>query len=191
MEIDRQTRRQFCSRTCSAAAVAALGGAVGAVLQSCGGGGFCSRTCSAAAVAALGGAVGAVLQSCGGGGSPTSPSGSGAAALPTVNGTVAGSSLVVTIDASSPLAAVGSLALVQSSAGSVLVAHTSQDAFTALSSGCTHQACAITGYSGQNFVCPCHGSVFSTSGRVVSGPAPTALRQYATQFTGGVLTITA
>lgn len=163
MDIDQQTRRHFCTRTCSAAAVAALGGAFGAVLQSCGGGGS----------------------------SPTSPGGSGAAALPTINGTVVGSSLVVTIDASSPLAAVGSLAFVQSSAGSVLVAHTSQDAFTALSSGCTHQSCAITGYSGQNFVCPCHGSVFSSSGRVVSGPAPTALRQYTTQFTGGVLTITA
>jgi cytochrome b6-f complex iron-sulfur subunit len=161
MDLDQQTRRQFCTRTCSAVAVAALGGAFGAVLQGCGGG------------------------------SPTSPGGSSAAALPTINGTVAGSSIVVTIDASSPLAAAGSLAFVQSSAGSVLVARTSQDTFSALSSGCTHQSCAITGYSGQNFVCPCHGSVFNSSGRVVSGPAPTALRQYTTQFAGGVLTISA
>ena len=161
MEIDRQTRRQFCTRTCSAAAVVALGGAFGAVLQSCGGG------------------------------SPTSPGGSSAAALPTINGTVVGASIVITIDASSPLAAAGSLAFVQSSAGSVLVARTSQDTFSALASGCTHASCAITGYSGQTFVCPCHGSRFDSSGRVVNGPAGTALRQYATQFTGGVLTISA
>jgi cytochrome b6-f complex iron-sulfur subunit len=161
MDIDQQTRRQFCTRTCSAAAVAALGGALGAVLQSCGGG------------------------------SPTSPGGISAAALPTISGTVSGASIVVTIDGSSPLAAAGSLAFVQSSAGSVLVARTSQDAFSALSTACTHAACAITGYSGQTFVCPCHGSQFDTSGRVVMGPAQIALRQYTTQFAGGVLTITA
>ena len=161
MDHDQQTRRQFCTRACSAAALAALGGALGTVLQSCGGG------------------------------SPTTPGGVDAASLPTIAGSVAGASIVVTIDASSPLAAAGSLALVRSSAGNVLVARTSQDAFSALSTTCTHAACAITGYSGQTFVCPCHGSQFDTSGRVVAGPAPTALRQYTTRFAGGVLTITA
>jgi len=161
MDLDPQTRRQFCTRTCSAAAVAALGGAFGAVLQSCGGS------------------------------SPTSPGGGNAASLPTINGTVAGATILVTIDASSPLAAVGSVALVRSGSGNVLVARTSQDAFSALSSTCTHQGCAITGYSGQTFVCPCHGAQFDSSGRVLSGPAPTALRQYSTQFASGVLTISA
>ena len=123
MNLDPQTRRQFCSRTCSAAAVAALGGAFGAVLQSCGGG------------------------------SPTSPGGVNAASLPTIAGTVSGGSILVTIDAGSPLAAVGSVALVTSGAGSALVARTSPDAFSALSSTCTHAGCAITGYSGQTFVC--------------------------------------
>ncbi len=61
----------------------------------------------------------------------------------------------------------------------------------ALASVCTHQACEITGYAGQTFVCPCHGSQFDASGRVLSGPAPTALRQYTTQFANGVLTISA
>ena len=66
----------------------------------------------------------------------------------------------------------------------------SQDTFSALSSICTHQTCAINGHSGQTFV-PCHGSQFDSSGRVLNGPAPSALRQYQTQFAGGVLTITA
>jgi cytochrome b6-f complex iron-sulfur subunit len=161
MDLDRQTRRQFCSRTCSAATVAALGGAFGAVLQSCGAG------------------------------SPTSPGGGNVASLPTTNGTVAGGSILVTIDAGSPLAATGSVALVRSGAGNVLVARTAQDAFSALSSTCTHAGCAITGYSGLTFVCPCHGAQFDSSGRVLSGPAPTALRQYSTQFANGVLTISA
>jgi len=148
---------------------------------------FC-RQCSAG-LAALGGAT--ILQACGGG-SPTSASGgSNAAALPSVNGSVVGNSIQVTIDASSPLANAGSVAIVLSSAGSVLVARTAGDSFTALSSTCTHQGCTITGHSGSTFVCPCHGSQFDTSGRVLSGPAPSSLQQFHAQFSNGVLTITA
>jgi cytochrome b6-f complex iron-sulfur subunit len=163
MDSDRQTRRQFCTRTCSAAALAALGGVVTGVLQGCGGGG------------------------------PTSPGGGGSsvATLPTVNGTVTGGAITVTIDAGSPLAATGGVALVRSGAGNVLVARTAQGAFSALTATCTHAGCAITGYSGQTFVCPCHGAQFDSSGRVLSGPAPTALRQYTTQFANNVLTISA
>jgi len=157
--LDQQTRRQFCGRACSAAAIAALGGAVATVLQSCSSG------------------------------SPTSPSGTNASPLPLVSGTASGGTVAITIDASSPLASVGSVALAQSSAGNYLVARTAQDTFVALTATCTHQACQITGHSGQIFVCPCHGSQFDSSGRVLSGPAPTALRQYPTRFTDNVLTI--
>jgi Rieske Fe-S protein len=54
----------------------------------------------------------------------------------------------------------------------------------------THQACTITGHGNQTFVCPCHGSQFDTSGRVLSGPAPAPLPRYQTQFANNVLTIT-
>ena len=160
MKADPQTRRQFCARTCSAAAIAALGTAFASALEGCGGGG------------------------------PTSPGGLSAASLPQVTGTPSGQSITVTIDGTA-LASVGSLALVRTTIGDVLVAHTGADAFTALASVCTHQACEITGYAGQTFVCPCHGSQFDASGRVLSGPAPVALRQYTTQFANGVLTISA
>ena len=39
------------------------------------------------------------------------------------------------------------------------------------------------------YVCPCHGSQYSTSGAVLNGPATQPLRQFATQFTNNVLTI--
>jgi Rieske Fe-S protein len=52
-------------------------------------------------------------------------------------------------------------------------------------------ACTITGRSGQDFVCPCHGSAFDSSGRVLNGPAPANLPRFQTQFAGNVLTITA
>jgi cytochrome b6-f complex iron-sulfur subunit len=134
----------------------------------------------------FGGTLGALLQGCGG---VTSPS--GVPALPTVNGTSASGGVTLTIDATSPLSAVGSAALVQSAKGGFLVGHTAQNAFVALTAICTHETCTITGFGSQNYVCPCHGSTFDINGRVLNGPAPSALRQYPTQFTNGVLTITA
>ena len=147
---------------------------------------FC-RQCSAG-LAALGGS--AILGACGGG-SPTSGSGFNAgSSLPRVSGSSAGGGIQVTVDASSPLASTGALALVTSSAGSVLVARTGSDTFAALSATCTHEGCAITGFSGSSFVCPCHGSQFDAAGRVLNGPATRALPQFRTQFANGVLTIT-
>lgn len=144
---------------------------------------FCTR---AATVAVFGGALGAILQGCG---SPTAPS--NVPALPTVNGTRVTGGITITIDAGSPLSAVGSAALVNTSIGDFLVAHTAQSVFVALNAICTHQTCTITGFVNQNYVCPCHGSTFDVNGRVLGGPAPAPLRQYSTQFTGGILTITA
>src|SRR5512143_992496 len=153
---------------------------------------FCARTCQLASVLALGGALAATLESCGGGSSPTSPGGGlgGASALPTVSGTLSGSTITVTVTGTA-LASTGTLALVQTTGGDVLVARTAADTFVALSAGCTHQACEITGFSGQDYVCPCHGSRFDSSGRVVNGPAVTPLPQFQTQFNNDVLTITA
>ena len=97
----------------------------------------------------------------------------------------------MTIDAASPLASPGSAALVQSPLGTLLVSRTASDAFSALTATCTHEGCSITGFLDSSYVCPCHGSRFDTSGRVLNGPASRSLRQYQTQFANGVLTITA
>jgi Rieske Fe-S protein len=130
------------------------------------------------------GAVATLLEACN---SPTAPS--TAPSLPTVNGTQTASGITVTVDSSSPLASVGSAALVQTSVGDFLVAHVSQDTYSAMTAICTHETCTITGFQNQTFVCPCHGSTFDTNGRVLMGPATASLRQYATQFSSGVLTI--
>ena len=144
---------------------------------------FCSHWGGAVGLAALGGA----LQACGGVGLTSASS---VPALPRLSATAVTGAVTLTIDSGSPLASVGSAALVQSSSGLFLVARTAQDSFTALTSTCTHQTCTITGYDNQNYVCPCHGSRFDTSGRVTNGPAVRALRSYQTQFAGNVLTIT-
>jgi cytochrome b6-f complex iron-sulfur subunit len=145
---------------------------------------FCVQACHGAALAAVGATLGTVLQGCGGSGS-----GSAGSPLPVISATQSGGAVTLTIDAASPLAAVGTAALVQSSSGSLLVAHTAQDTFVAVTSQCTHQTCTITRYASPSYVCPCHGSQFSPTGQVVSGPASRPLTQLRTQFNSGLLTI--
>jgi len=128
-----------------------------------------------------------LMEACSGG--PTS-AGADAPQLSTVSGAYNGSTVTVTVDASSPLNTVGNAALVSTSGGQLLVARTGQSSFTALNATCTHQTCTITGYQSGTYVCPCHLSEFATNGAVVQGPATVALRSYGTNFIPPTLTIT-
>jgi cytochrome b6-f complex iron-sulfur subunit len=142
---------------------------------------FCVRTCQAVSLLTLG----AVAPACGG--SSTSPS--SAPALPSVSGTLVNRTLTITVDANSPLNAVGGAATVTVSTGSYLVARTAQSAVTTVTAVCTHEGCAVSGFANSVYVCPCHGSEFNTSGAVVQGPATSALRQFPTTFANNVVTI--
>ena len=128
-----------------------------------------------------------VMQACT---SNTTSSGSDVPQMSTINGTLSGSTVTVTVDASSPLNSVGNAAIVNTSRGALLVARTGQNTFTALNATCTHETCTITGYQSSTYVCPCHGSEFSTSGAVVRGPAARALTSYPANFVSPTLTIT-
>jgi cytochrome b6-f complex iron-sulfur subunit len=132
-------------------------------------------------------ALGSMLPGCSS--NPSGPSGT-APALTTVNGSFANGVVTVSVDAASPLANVGGAALVQSSAGNFLVSRTAQDTFVALTAVCTHEQCTVTGFESAHYVCPCHGSQYSTSGAVIMGPAARALQQFATRFVAPTLTIT-
>ncbi len=149
---------------------------------------FCVSACHAATAVALG----SVLQSCGGGGSSAGPGGGGGTAAPplaVINGAVTGGAVTVGVEGVA-LTPVGGAALVRSTIGDFLVAHTAQDSFTALTAICTHEACTITGFRSPTYVCPCHGSQYSTAGQVLSGPATRSLRTFPTQLTGTLLIIT-
>ena len=146
---------------------------------------FCTRACQVASLAA----IGLFGSRCGGG--PTSPGGGLGSELPVLNATRLNGVQTLTIDSASPLANVGGAALVQSSSGNFLVARTAQTTFVAVTALCTHQACTVTNLSGSLYVCPCHGSEYDFTGRVVRGPALQSLRQFATQFTDPTLTISA
>ncbi len=153
--------------------------------------GVCTQACWAVSMTAFSGALAALLESCGGGGNgnPTGSTGS-VQALPSITGNANNGSLVLTVDGSSPLAAAGSAAVVQYQSGYLLVARTGQNAFTTVSAICTHAACIINAVSGSDYVCTCHGSVFDMTGRVLSGPAPVSLRQFANQFDPATNTLT-
>ena len=129
----------------------------------------------------------ATLFSACGGSSPTSPSGM-ASTLGELSGRFTGSGVQVTV-AGSALADVGGAVLVESTAGVFLIARTSASTFSAIDAVCTHEGCTITGADGDTYVCPCHGSRYNRSGQVTGGPARASLRQYATTFTDGVVTI--
>jgi menaquinol-cytochrome c reductase iron-sulfur subunit len=53
---------------------------------------------------------------------------------------------------------------------------------------CTHLGCAYHWEErSSEFLCPCHSSVFSMDGKVLSGPAPRPLDRYATKIENGKL----
>jgi cytochrome b6-f complex iron-sulfur subunit len=95
----------------------------------------------------------------------------------------------LTVDLTNPnyaaLNSIGGSVVVQN----IIIANTSAG-YIALDSVCTHQGCTIA-YSStsNNFPCPCHGSVFSTTGSVVNGPANVALKSYQVSKSGNILTI--
>lgn len=144
---------------------------------------FCAGACRGLVTAALGAAATSLLEGCNTFTYPTPVT-----ALQTLSGSEANGAIQVTVDGS-PLATAGGAALVSSSVGPLLVVRTGDAAFAALDGTCTHRVCTITGFVNDNFVCPCHGSRFDTTGAVVMGPARVALRSHATQFASGVLTI--
>ncbi len=66
------------------------------------------------------------------------------------------------------------------------------NSFTAVQVACTHQGTPVN-YNGSQgkFICPNHGSQFSTTGAVLVGPAATALKSYNVSTSGSSLNVTA
>ena len=61
---------------------------------------------------------------------------------------------------------------------------------TVFSPVCTHLGCQVFwDKSRQQFVCPCHNSIFAKDGSVVSGPAPRALDTLPSAVKDGVLSV--
>ncbi|MES2003397.1 MAG: Rieske 2Fe-2S domain-containing protein [Bacteroidota bacterium] len=96
-----------------------------------------------------------------------------------------------TVDLASSLLTVGS-SVVQNGVIVVrLAASNTPASFTAVQVACTHEGTSINFNSqSNNFVCPNHGSTFTTSGAVTLGPAAMALKQYSIAINGSTMTVT-
>lgn len=72
-----------------------------------------------------------------------------------------------------------------------LAAGNTASSFTAVQVNCTHEGTAINYNTGQEiFICPNHGSQFSTNGTVLLGPANSNLRRYNISIVGNTLNVT-
>lgn len=71
---------------------------------------------------------------------------------------------------------------------SVWVIKHSSSRVTAFSPICPHLGCHYDWHPTQNeFICPCHGSVYSIDGKVLGGPSPRSLDTLPTKSEGGEL----
>jgi|WetSurMetagenome_2_1015567.scaffolds.fasta_scaffold297861_2 cytochrome b6-f complex iron-sulfur subunit len=108
----------------------------------------------------------------------------------TPSGNPSGNNNKLTIDLTDP-----TFSSLNSQGGSVvtygvIIANTGSG-YVALDATCTHAGGTLS-YNGtsNNFPCPVHGSVFSTSGSVLNGPAVTAVKSHSVSKTGNILTVT-
>jgi len=62
--------------------------------------------------------------------------------------------------------------------------------FVALTAVCTHLGCIVKWVNAkQEFLCPCHGGRFSSSGQVLGGPPPKPLESFNVKLDGDKLVI--
>ena len=95
-----------------------------------------------------------------------------------------------TVDLSSQLLNIGDSTISNGVIVVRLAAGNTADAFTAVQVACTHRGGTINYNVGQGiFICPLHGSEFSTSGSVVLGPASAPLQKYNVTIDGNNLTV--
>ncbi len=74
--------------------------------------------------------------------------------------------------------------------GNIIIIRTGTSSYVALSSICTHQSCTVAYSSSDDKIkCPCHGSMFSTGGSVLQGPAASSLKSYNVTLSGNTLKI--
>ena len=72
----------------------------------------------------------------------------------------------------------------------MILIRTDETTFDAISLICRHKGCTVE-LEGDKFVCPCHGSEYTKTGKVTQGPSKDNLKTFETMFDsqGGTVTI--
>ncbi|MFV8376500.1 ubiquinol-cytochrome c reductase iron-sulfur subunit [Flavobacterium sp. LB1P71] len=146
---------------------------------------FFARVGFGAATVLLPACIAVLVTSCSSDDSNTGGSGS-STPTPTPTPTPTASSNFTVDTSTGPLATNGGFIVMKG----IIIARTTTGTFLAVSSSCTHEGVTL-GYdnSGNVFVCPRHNSQFTSTGTVISGPAPSNLKQYQTTLSGTTLTV--
>ncbi len=71
----------------------------------------------------------------------------------------------------------------------IIVSRTSETTVSAFSSKCTHWGCQVPLPANGEIKCPCHGSIFDASGKVIKGPAHKNLYSFSATLDGSIITI--
>ncbi|MEO8884751.1 MAG: Rieske 2Fe-2S domain-containing protein [Mucilaginibacter sp.] len=103
-----------------------------------------------------------------------------------------GSGTVFTADLSTTLLNIGDTKVANGVILARIAAGNTAASFTAVQVACTHEGTAINYNQNQGiFICPLHGSEFSTTGQVIMGPAAAALQRFTVSVNGSIATVTA
>jgi cytochrome b6-f complex iron-sulfur subunit len=74
--------------------------------------------------------------------------------------------------------------------GQFYISRLDDGSFIALSKNCTHLGCSVPwDEKKQTFVCPCHGSTFDQTGKVLSSPAIRPLDYFPARIENGLLRV--
>ncbi|MES2329539.1 MAG: Rieske (2Fe-2S) protein [Bacteroidota bacterium] len=107
------------------------------------------------------------------------------------NGSIGGVNANFTVDLATNLTTVGSSVV---SNGVIIVRLATGNvpaSFTAVQVACTHEGTSIAyNSSAGKFICPNHGSTFTTTGAVTLGPATSNLKTYNIAIAGNIMTVT-
>lgn len=106
-------------------------------------------------------------------------------------GAIGGVSANFTVDLASNLTTVGSSVVSNGVIVVRLATGNTPSSFTAVQVACTHEGTSIAYNAPQGkFICPNHGSTFSTTGAVTLGPAASNLKTYNIAIAGNIMTVT-
>ncbi|HEU4727147.1 MAG TPA: Rieske 2Fe-2S domain-containing protein [Kofleriaceae bacterium] len=113
-------------------------------------------------------------------------------ALTTANSSSCGTGHCIDLGdaANKELTTAGGAMLLDGASDTIMVIRLSDSEVIALSAICTHAGCAMDYNASQHLLdCACHGSQFSTDGKVVRGPANRPVRVYTATLANNMITI--